>query len=175
MGDPSAQTGRARNLLWRHFTRDRGGSGGARSAVRVVRSPDETADFEVSAIGDVRTAAARYPKDEGLRSLIADLRKVSPRFEELWESGVVGTHSADLKVIEHPEVGRLTLDRDVLTVQGADLRVIVYSAEPGSEAAEKLAMVRVIGLQRLGIDAELGHGNEDAVASGSGPVIEGAR
>jgi hypothetical protein len=106
--------------------------------------------FEISAVGDLRAAAARYPEDDGLCSLIADLRKASPRFRELWDSGVVGTHVADVKVIEHPEMGRLTLDCDVFTVQGADLRVIVYSAEPGSEAAEKLAMLRVIGLQTIG-------------------------
>lgn len=157
MGDPSDRTGRARNLLWRHFTGDSDdpivsprGPSEARRSVRVVRGPDEVDTFEVSAVGDLRAAAARYPEDDGLRSLIADLRKASMRFRELWDSGIVGTHVADVKVIEHPEIGRLTLDCDVFTVQGADLRVIVYSAEPGSEAAEKLAMLRVIGLQTIG-------------------------
>ncbi len=58
-------------------------------------------------------------------------------------------HTADQKVIDHPEVGRLTLDCDVLTVQGADLRIIAYTAKPGTEAAEKLALIRVIGVQAL--------------------------
>ena len=45
--------------------------------------------------------------------------------------------------------GHLTLDCDVLTVQGADLRVIAFTAEPGSSDAEKLALLRVIGLQAM--------------------------
>jgi transcriptional regulator with XRE-family HTH domain len=162
MGDASSRTGRDRNLLWRHFTgaTDSGATGSGAppsgdtalgdSGVRVVRGPAETEAFEASAVGDLRAAAARYPGDERLRALVQDLRKASPRFRELWDSGVVGTHVSEVKVIEHPEVGRLALDCDILTVHGADLRVVVYSAEPGSETAEKLAMLRVVGLQRLG-------------------------
>ena len=50
---------------------------------------------------------------------------------------------------DHPEAGLLTLDCDVLTVEGADLRVIAFTAEPGSSDAEKLALLRVIGLQAM--------------------------
>ncbi len=147
MGDPSAVAGRDRNLLWRHFTK--AASGSPESGIRVERSPEQVAAFEVSAVGDLREAAGRYPNDAGLRSLIENLRTASPRFRELWDAGVVGKHATDTKVIRHPEVGVLELDCDVFTVQGSDLRVIVYSAEPGSDAAEKLAMVRVVGLQSM--------------------------
>ncbi|MEP7026302.1 MAG: transcriptional regulator, partial [Actinomycetota bacterium] len=57
--------------------------------------------------------------------------------------------AADRKQIDHPEVGLLTLDCDVLTVQGADLRVVTYTAEPGSGDADKLALLRVLGLQAM--------------------------
>lgn len=38
---------------------------------------------------------------------------------------------------------------DVLIVAGADLRSRVYTAEPGSDDAERLALVVVLGTQNL--------------------------
>ena len=36
----------------------------------------------------------------------------------------------------HPELGSITLDCDVLTVAGTDIRIVVYTAEPFSPDAE---------------------------------------
>jgi len=46
-------------------------------------------------------------------------------------------------------VGEVTVDCDVLSVAGSDLRIVVYTAEPGSPDADKLDLVRVIGLQPM--------------------------
>ena len=46
-----------------------------------------------------------------------------------------------------PEVGRVTLDCDVLSVAGSDLRLVVYTAAAGSPDAEALALLGAIGLQ----------------------------
>jgi len=81
--------------------------------------------------------------------LIAELRAHSPRFAELWESGAVGQHEASRKIIDHPSVGAVTLDCDVLTVKGGDQRIMIYTAEPGTEDAERLALVTVLGTQAL--------------------------
>jgi hypothetical protein len=43
----------------------------------------------------------------------------------------------------------LPLDCDVLTVAGADLTIMVYAAEPGTQAAERLALLAVLGTQTL--------------------------
>ncbi len=140
MGDPSGQRGRDQNLLWRYFTGQQG---------RVRRSGQQAATFETAAVADLRSAAASYPNDDELRRLIDDLSQVSARFAELWQARAVAVHTADRKRIDHPEVGPLTLDCDVFTVQGSDLRVIAYTAEPGSDDADKLALLRVIGLQAM--------------------------
>lgn len=61
--------------------------------------------------------------------------------------GVAGVDGHD------PEPGKglgvlpVTLDCDVLTVDGSDLRVIVYTADPASADAGRLSLVRTIGLQ----------------------------
>jgi len=43
--------------------------------------------------------------------------------------------------------GPVTLDCDVLAVQGGDLRVVVYTAPSGSSEAEALELLGAIGLQ----------------------------
>jgi hypothetical protein len=143
MGDPSPSLGRDRNLLWRRFTGD-GHPGG-----RVVHEGADADEFDASSVADLRATAARYPDDAELRRLISDLTRASRRFAELWESRAVGQHAWAKKQIDHPEVGRLSLDCDVMTVQGSDLKVVAYTAEPGSPDADKLALLRVVGLQTI--------------------------
>jgi transcriptional regulator with XRE-family HTH domain len=138
LGDLSAGNARERNILWRHFT-------GARS--RLVRSSEDAAASEADSVADLRAAAGRYPEDERLQRLIADLREASPRFAELWEHPAVARRASSRKTFQHPEVGLVTLDCDVLTVQDSDLRLVVYTAAPGSPDANALALLGAVGLQ----------------------------
>ncbi|MGW1606383.1 MmyB family transcriptional regulator, partial [Streptomyces eurythermus] len=59
------------------------------------------------------------------------------------------TRGAARKTVDHPVVGALTLDCDILGVAGSDLRIMVYSAQPGTEDADRLALLNVIGTQSL--------------------------
>jgi transcriptional regulator with XRE-family HTH domain len=140
MGDPSTAVGRERNLIWRTFT--------GRST-RVRKSDGEADDFEMNAVADLRRALGAYPDDVRLHQLIDELRKVSSRFAELWAERVFNTTGSNTKTIVHPEIGPITLDCDVLTVAGSDLRLVVYTAEPSSPDADRLRLVQVIGLQKL--------------------------
>jgi transcriptional regulator with XRE-family HTH domain len=142
MGDPSGWRGNERNGVWRNFL-------GERSRVR--QTPEARRALEESQVADLRTAAARYPADQRLARLIAELRAQSPRFAQLWESGAVGRHEASRKTIDHPSVGAVTLDCDVLTVKGGDQRIMIYTAEPGTEDAERLALLTVLGTQSLAV------------------------
>ncbi|MEV4802828.1 helix-turn-helix transcriptional regulator [Nonomuraea sp. NPDC049421] len=134
VGDPAGRHGRERNALWRIFL----GSG---TTTPVSRTPDEQAAFEAALVGDLRATAGRYPADRSLQELIAELRAGSPRFAALWDSGTVGRQVGGRKTFEHPRVGPMTLDCDILSVAGSDLRVIVYTAEPGTADAERLAIL----------------------------------
>lgn len=140
MGDPSGWRGEERNGVWRHFL-------GPASRVRL--GPEERRGFEAALVGDLRSAAAHYPADPRLGRLLADLRALSSRFAELWDAGTVGRHTAARKTVDHPHVGPVTLDCDVLAVAGSDLRIMVYTAEPGSPDAERLALLTVLGTQSL--------------------------
>ncbi|WP_369230470.1 helix-turn-helix transcriptional regulator [Streptomyces sp. R21] len=140
MGDQSGLRGFERNGVWRNFLG---------MPTRVRHTPQQRRAFEVGMVAELRATAVRYPADRQLRRMIEELRTKSKRFAELWDAGVVGRLEASRKTIEHPQVGRLTLDCDVLRVEGNDLHVLVYSAEPGTEAAEKLELLSVVGTQSL--------------------------
>jgi transcriptional regulator with XRE-family HTH domain len=133
--------GKERNAMWRTFL-------GARTG-RVVHTPGTLATLEVAQVARLRATAARYPADRRLRQLIAELRAGSGRFAELWDSRAVGEHDGSRKTIDHPQLGVLTLDCDVLSVEGSDLRIMVYTAEPGTEDAERLALLPVVGAQSM--------------------------
>ena len=53
------------------------------------------------------------------------------------------------KVIDHPAVGRITLDCDTLIVAADDLRIMIYTAELETEDAERLSLAIVLGTQAL--------------------------
>jgi len=141
MGDPSGWRGNERNGVWRNFVRP--------ETSRVRQSAQARREFEAALVADLRSAAARYPADRQLRKLIGDLRDASPRFAELWAEGIVGHHEAARKTIDHPVAGPLTLDCDVLSVRGSDLNVMIYTAQPGTEDADRLALITVLGTQSL--------------------------
>jgi transcriptional regulator with XRE-family HTH domain len=139
-GDPARLRGRDRNVLWRFFT-------GQPS--RVSQTPEQRAAFEASTVADLRSATARYPADPGLRRLVSDLRAASGEFARVWDERAVGRHESSSKTFTHPAAGELTLDCDVLSAPGSDLRIVAYTAAPGSEAASKLRLLAVIGTQEL--------------------------
>ncbi|MFF3152194.1 MULTISPECIES: helix-turn-helix transcriptional regulator [unclassified Streptomyces] len=133
--------GRARNAVWRAF------AGAADDRVR--HTSQSRLALETAVVCDLRDAARRYPADRRLRDLVAELRGASARFAELWDAGAVGHHEASQKLIDHPVVGPVTLDCDVLNVAGSDLRIMVYTAEPGTRDAERLELLAVVGTQTL--------------------------
>ncbi|MFE2188512.1 hypothetical protein [Streptomyces sp. NPDC059455] len=125
------------NAVWRNFL----GSGS-----RVRHTPDSMGALRAQQAADLRATAARYPADPRLHRLITTLRARSPLFEELWQDAPATPHRGARKTIDHPSVGAITLDCDVLHTAGSDLHVMVYTAEPGTEGADRLA---VIGTQAL--------------------------
>jgi MmyB-like transcription regulator ligand binding domain/Helix-turn-helix domain len=142
MGQTTSWRGFERNGVWRNLV----GPGS-----RTVHTPEEQARFESLLVADLRMTAARYPADRELRRLIAELTSHSPRFVELWESGEIGSpqDQSRHKIIDHPDVGLIALDCDALIVAGDDLRITVYTAEPGTQDAERLALAIVLGTQAL--------------------------
>ncbi|MEV6098416.1 helix-turn-helix transcriptional regulator [Nocardia sp. NPDC051981] len=136
LGDSTTWQGNERNRVWRHFI-------GPGSVGRYA--PGTLESLETALVSDLRAAEARYPADQRLRRLIADLRTHSPRFAAFWESGAVAGYDITVKTVDHPTAGALTLDCAVLTVAGCDLRIMIDTAEPGSADAERLSLLTALG------------------------------
>ncbi|WP_373313022.1 MmyB family transcriptional regulator [Streptomyces capillispiralis] len=67
----------------------------------------------------------------------------------MWRSGAVGEHRAARKTVDHPRVGAVVLDSDVLGVAGSDLRIMVCTAPPGSADADRPALLDAVGTRSL--------------------------
>lgn len=61
-----------------------------------------------------------------------------PHFATLWNGHPIAALHETHKTIEHPQVRLLQLDCDVLRVGGADLRVVLFTAAPGTPQADPL-------------------------------------
>lgn len=141
--DPAGDVGVERNLAWRHFTSGHTG---------VEFDDEHEEDFAADLTADLRAAVGRYPRDHELARLVARLRAESPEFARRWGTARVAEHRSSRKTMTRTPVGPITLDCDVLSVPGSDLRIVVYTAAPSSEDAQKLELLRVTGTQALGAD-----------------------
>ena len=143
MGDTTAWRGIHRNAIWRNLV----GPGN-----RVIHTREALALLQAQQVADLRLTATRYSADRTVRRLTDELARQSSRFVELWESPGVDTSPAGTgrrKTIDHPTVGHITLDCDVLVVAADDVRIMVYTAEPGTQDADRLAFAIVLGTQTL--------------------------
>jgi transcriptional regulator with XRE-family HTH domain len=112
------------------------------------RFPDEDR-ISRSYVSNLREVIARDPDDAEARELVEALQ-VSPEFRALWEQHQVGRKLDTSKRVAHPEVGLMTLDCQILTAENQTEKLVVFTATPGSEDAEKLALLGVIGTYASG-------------------------
>jgi transcriptional regulator with XRE-family HTH domain len=143
LGDPSGVPAEDRNLVKARFPVGPGSS--QFTGWPVVSENSEATDRAI--IADLRFASARYSSDQRLAGLIRRTLDGNPRFAQLWRDGAVGRHTEDRKTIRHPEVGDITLDCDVLSDGETGLKIVIYTAVPGSEDETKLDLARVVGVR----------------------------
>jgi transcriptional regulator with XRE-family HTH domain len=101
----------------------------------------------VEEVADVlRRNVARFPDDAELAALVEDLLAGSSVFRRCWEQRDVFEKTSGRKVIDHPDVGRLELTYETFEVSAAPgQELIVYTPEPGSPTAERLARLNASG------------------------------
>ncbi|GLW23840.1 XRE family transcriptional regulator [Microbispora amethystogenes] len=139
-GDMSAHPEAERNLIWRYFTDP---------SARELFPPGDRDLAARTAVADLRATSARRPDDARLAELVRRLRARSEEFSALWNAHDVAVRRADVKRFQHPVVGLLELDCEVMLSPEHDQRLVVYTARPGSESRERLELLRVVGLQDL--------------------------
>lgn len=135
LADFSNATGKKRNIVWRIF-RDEDSQCRYGDLKCVMRR----------CVANFRTVAAKYPNDPAFTELIEELRTNSPEFRQLWaEHDVLGS-TEGLKHFLHPDLGELILDYTGFELPGdGDMRMVVMTAEPGSESERKLQLLSELG------------------------------
>lgn len=144
MEDFSALPRRDRNLVRRVFL------GPHRDGQRLYGVSDADA-FARNSAQRLRATAARYPDDPEVTELVGELLAGSEEFARLWASHDVCAEPTLCKTFQHPLVGPVTVNCDVLAITGQDQQVVIYTADPGSPSEEALRLLSVIGTQRMDV------------------------
>ncbi|MGY0021978.1 helix-turn-helix transcriptional regulator [Streptomyces sp. cg35] len=136
-GSPAATDARSSNLIWGHFAAPY-----APGASRIERDAAHADAFERMMVSDLRRAADRYPDDRAVTELINGLRETDPHFADLWTRYETLPIGRSHKTVVHPDLGEIVLDCDIMTIERADLHIVLNWAAPNTGAAEKLALLR---------------------------------
>ncbi|MGW7565894.1 helix-turn-helix transcriptional regulator [Streptomyces tendae] len=136
-GSAAGTDARSANLIWGHFAAPY-----APGASRIERDAAHADAFERMMVSDLRRAADRYPDDRAVVELIDGLRQTNRRFADLWTRYETLPIGRSHKTVVHAELGEIVLDCDIMTIERADLHIVLNWAAPGTDAAEKLAVLR---------------------------------
>lgn len=151
LGDHSRHTGLARSSVYRWFTLppDR--------EMYPVADRQRQSRAQVAGLRAAYGAAGQHSR---AGALVRELSRVSVEFTEIWELQDVATRFEDHKTLLHPELGAIELDCQTLFTEDQGQALLILTAAPRSEAAEKLALLAVLGHQRFA-PAPLTHGPAD--------------
>ena len=141
LGDPASTPPARRNFARDTFPIDDDGPTLSHWTVTTL-SRDAT---EAAVVADLRRATGRFPDNRRLDALITMLNKGNPRFAELWAAGAVAAHREDRKIVDHPGVGPIAVDCDVLTDGDSELKIVIPTAAVDTEDETKLRLALVAG------------------------------
>ncbi|MGU3410566.1 helix-turn-helix transcriptional regulator [Microbacterium sp. M1A1_1b] len=135
-GDASTRVGNARSIGFRWFTDPE---------ARALHPEDEHAFMSRLYASGLRMVIARRGAASRAARMADELLARSAEFRQVWARHEVGIRPRDVKHYRHPEVGLLTLQCQVLQDPDQSHALLVYTAEPGSESADRLRLLSVIG------------------------------
>jgi len=130
--------GPSRSLFYRWFTDPE---------ERTHYPPEDHDEHSRTYVAGLRAVYGRDSSDAEARELVELLQAESPEFASLWDQHEVAVRRDTHKRVVHPTVGTLELDCQILTAENNTERMIVFTAAPGSEDAEKLKLLAVVGNQ----------------------------
>ncbi|MFI5588687.1 helix-turn-helix domain-containing protein [Amycolatopsis sp. NPDC051758] len=93
-------------------------------------------------VAGFRQSVGTETDDPRFIELVGELSLASPRFRALWARHDVANRRGATVRFDHPLVGELVLNREKLVVSEAPgLVLAVYHPDPGTDAADKLALL----------------------------------
>ncbi|HEY4567875.1 MAG TPA: helix-turn-helix transcriptional regulator [Kribbella sp.] len=126
---------------------------------RVLYLEPELSTHSRLLVSMLRTVATVDGPKSYAASLVRALQKLSPEFVQIWDAHEVVVAHSRTKHFRHPVVGELDLYCELIDNRDQQQTLVVFTAEPGSESAEKLRLLGVLGSQSMrsgqGFDREL--------------------
>ncbi|MFJ3034791.1 helix-turn-helix transcriptional regulator [Curtobacterium pusillum] len=115
---------------------------------RAKYAPEQHDRLARAQVASLRAAVgAAGPNDARAAELIADLESHSEEFRALWSLHEVASRWEDHKTFVHPELGRITVDCQVLHTTSQTQALLLFTAPAGTEDAQKLELLGVVGQQ----------------------------
>jgi transcriptional regulator with XRE-family HTH domain len=139
-GDRSHLTGWARSDIYRWFTDP---------AERLIYPENDRDRQSRALVANLRAAHGSMGPRSRAGELVRVLTKASAEFAELWERHEVAKRFADHKVLMHPQLGEIEVDCQALFTEDQSQMLLVLTAAPRTEAAEKLRLLGVVGTERF--------------------------
>ncbi|SFW66757.1 helix-turn-helix transcriptional regulator [Amycolatopsis australiensis] len=133
LGNETGHTGPARSAAYRWFTDP---------AERLLYPPADRARHGRFLVASLRAASGRDTRATELARLLA---VESAEFAELWAAHEVAVPFERRKTIVHPSFGEIALDCQLLHTDDLAQVLLVFTATPGTEDAEKLQLLSVVG------------------------------
>jgi transcriptional regulator with XRE-family HTH domain len=140
LGDQTSYSGLARSTVYRWYTDP---------ASRDVYPADDHPLRGRIFTAELRAAAAAGGPGSRAAQIVAALTRESAEFREVWAAHDVDEKHAQTKRFRHREIGDLTLECETLLDTETGQRLLVFTARAGSADADKLALLGVVGTQRL--------------------------
>lgn len=139
LGDRSGFTGIERFEAYRWFVHPE---------TERIRYPEDDRDRQSRAqVASLRVAYGALGSSSQAGELVRTLQRESAEFAELWDRHEVASRFEDHKTLVHPELGPIELDCQVLFTEDQSQCLLVLTAPPRTDGAEKLAMLGVLGMQ----------------------------
>ncbi|TDC01672.1 XRE family transcriptional regulator [Nonomuraea longispora] len=128
----------AASIAWRWFTEP---------AIRAKFPEEDWPRHSRSHVNDLRATYSRRASEAGVVEMAHGLLERSQEFRELWERHEAAVRRFDRKRFLHPELGTLRLTCEVLLTPEEDLKMPAFFPTEGTDAQEKLDLLRVTGSQ----------------------------
>jgi len=140
VGVQTRYSGLRRSMIYRWFTEP---------AQRQIHPEADHPKHSRIHVASLRAVHGRSTEDPEANELLESLLLVSEEFAALWERHEVGNRPSTMKRFVHPLVGPLTLDCQILTSENLTERLVVFTASAGSEDADRLKLLSVLGSQEF--------------------------
>jgi transcriptional regulator with XRE-family HTH domain len=136
LGEQTHYTGEARSAPYRWFTDP---------TARQRYLPDDHGLNSRVNVALLRAASTREGPRSQTTRLVASLLRESAEFASLWDRQEVGLRWSDAKRFIHPQVGRIDLFCQNLQDPDQSQSLLIFTATPGTDSYDKLALLNVLG------------------------------